>query len=174
VLRTAIDPLAVVATVRRELLQIDAGVVMEKVKTMEHLRDESISAQRFAMTLISAFSVVALALAVIGIFGVMSHTVVQRSHEIGIRMAIGAQQHHVLHLILRQGMLLASIGIVLGLAGALAVTGVLRSLLFEINPTDPLTFVAISGLLVIVTGLACWLPARRATKIDPLAVLRSE
>lgn len=174
VLRTEVEPLAVVATVRRELAQIDPGVVVEKVKTMERIRDESIAAQRFAMTLISIFSIVALALAVVGVFGVMSHAVVQRSHEIGIRMAIGAQRYHVLALILRQGLLLAAIGLVVGLAGAFAVTGVLRSLLFEITPTDPLTFAAICALLLAVIALACWLPARRATKIDPLVVLRSE
>ena len=174
VVRTAIDPLGVVASVRQELQRVDAGVVVEKVKTMEHIRDESIAAQRFAMTLISAFSIVALVLAIVGVFGVMSHAVVQRSHEIGVRMAIGAQRSHVLSLILRQGMLLAGIGIVLGVAGALAVTGVLRSLLFEVSPTDLLTFGSIAVLLVVVTALACWIPARRATKIDPLAVLRSE
>jgi putative ABC transport system permease protein len=174
VLRTSVEPLGVVAEARRELRQIDPGVIVEKVKTMERIRDDSISAQRFAVTLLSAFSAVALVLAAVGIYGVMAHTVAQRSHEIGIRVAIGAQKWHVLRLILGHGLALTAIGIVLGLAGAAALTRVLQSLLFEIEPTDPLTFTAVPLVLVTVALLACWLPARRATSIDPVVVLRSE
>jgi putative ABC transport system permease protein len=172
VIRTASDPLAAAALVRRELQEIDPGVVVEEIKTMDRIRDDSIAAQRFALGLLGAFAMVALLLSVVGIYGVMSHSVLQRSHEIGVRMAIGAQHRDVLQLILRQGLGLAVVGIVLGLAGALALTGVLRSLLFEINPADPVTFVVISLLLAMVVVLACWLPARRATRIDPLIVLR--
>lgn len=172
--RTQTDPTAVAALVRRELQAIDPGVVVESVKPMDRIRDDSLSQQRFAMSLLAAFAVVALALSVVGIYGVMSHSVLQRSHEIGIRLAIGAQPRDVLRLILRQGLLLAVVGIVVGVAGAFALTGTLRNLLFEIQPTDPLTFAVIPLLLALVTLLACWLPARRATKIDPMIVLRSE
>lgn len=141
---------------------------------MERIRADSVSTQNFAMTLISAFSAVALALAIIGIYGVMSYSAAQRSHEIAIRIAIGASQQDVLRLILNEALLLAMIGIAVGLAGASAVTRVLHNLLFGITPTDPLTFTAVAALLVLVTLFASWLPAHRATKIDPLLALNSE
>jgi putative ABC transport system permease protein len=174
VVRTKVDPLALVAAVRHELQQIDPGVVIERIKTMERIRGESVAAQNFAMTLISAFSVVALALALIGIYGVMSYSVAQRAHEFAIRMAIGASQQSVLRLILKEGLFLALIGIAFGLAGAAAATRVLHTLLFEITATDPLTFAVVVSLLVLATLFASWLPARRATKVDPMLALRSE
>jgi putative ABC transport system permease protein len=174
VLRTKIDPLSVVAETRRTLQQIDPGVVVEEIKSMDQIRAESISAQRFAMILLAAFSIIALLLAMIGIYGVMAHSVVQRSREIGIRMAVGAQSEDVLRLILRRGFVLALVGIVFGLAGAWALSGTLRSLLFDVDSADPVTFAVVPLLLALVTLLACWLPARRATRIDPIIVLRAE
>jgi putative ABC transport system permease protein len=174
VVRTATDPLGAAQLVRRQLQLIDPGVVVEQIKTMDRIRDDSISAQRFATMLLSSFALVAVMLAVVGVYGVMSHSVLQRSHEIGVRMAIGAQRRDVLELILRQGFVLAVIGIVMGLAGAGALSRALRILLFEINPADPVTFASMAVLLAGVILLACWLPARRATRIDPLVVLRSE
>jgi putative ABC transport system permease protein len=167
VVRTATDPLGAAQLVRRQLQLIDPGVVVEQIKTMDRIRDDSISAQRFATMLLSSFALVAVMLAVVGVYGVMSH-------EIGVRMAIGAQRRDVLELILRQGFVLAVIGIVMGLAGAGALSRALRILLFEINPADPVTFASMAVLLAGVILLACWLPARRATRIDPLVVLRSE
>jgi putative ABC transport system permease protein len=174
VVRTQADPRGVIADVRRALQGVDPAVVIEEVKTMDAIRNQSIAAQRFAMTLIAAFAVMALVLSVVGLYGVMSHSVLQRSHEIGIRMAIGAQQHHVLRMILRQGATLVALGMIVGLVGALALTGTLRSLLYEVGAADPVTFVMVCALLIVVTLLACLLPARRATKIDPLVALRAE
>ncbi len=174
VVRTAADPRGLIPAVRRALQGVDPAVVIEEIKTMDAIRDQSIAAQRFAMSLIAAFALVALALAIVGLYGVMSHAVAQRSHEIGIRMAIGAQRHHVLRLILRQGALLAGLGIVLGLTGAFTLTGTLRSLLYDVDAVDPLTFIAVPLLLILVVLLACLIPARRATRIDPLVALRAE
>jgi putative ABC transport system permease protein len=174
IVRSKLDAIALTETVRRELLKIDPGVIVEKAKTMDRIRDESVSAQRFTMTTISIFSVLALILAAVGIYGVMSHSVAQRTHELGVRMAIGAQPHHILRLILGQGLVLTLVGIAVGLASSIALTRVLRNLLFEVDATDPLTFVAVPILLTAVTLLACWVPARRATKIDPLVVIRNE
>lgn len=174
VLRAQVDPMSLVEPIRRVLKTVDAGVVIENVKSMDRIRNDSISAQRFALLLIAAFSAAALLLAIGGIYGVMSHTVLQRSHEIGIRVAIGAGKSDILRLILGHGFSLAMIGITFGLAGAAALTRVLHSLLFNANPIDPATFAVTSLLLVGVILIACWLPAQRATKIDPLKVLRSE
>jgi putative ABC transport system permease protein len=174
VVRTQTDPRGVIADVRRALQGVDPTVVIEEVKTMEAIRDQSIAVQRFAMALIAAFAVMALVLSVVGLYGVMSHSVLQRSHEIGVRMAIGAQQHHVLRMVLRQGAILVALGLLFGLAGAFALTRTLRSLLYDVDATDPLTFVLMCALLMCVTMLACFLPAWRATKISPLVALRAE
>ena len=124
--------------------------------------------------LLGLFSALALALAVIGLYGVMSYTVTQRTHELGVRLALGAQAADVLKLILKQGLKLALTGIVIGLLTALALTRWIETLLFNVRPTDPLTFTVIALLLLAVALLACWLPARRATKVDPLIALRHE
>jgi putative ABC transport system permease protein len=174
VLRTQNEPTEIIEAARRELRHVDPGVVIEKVKTMDRIRDDSVSVQRFAMALISAFSVAALVLAAVGIYGVMSHSVAQRSHEFGIRMAIGAQRHQVFGLVLKQAFVLTLIGIVVGLVGAMSLTRVLRGMLFEVVPTDPLTFATVPLILVLTMLLASWIPADRATAIDPIVTLRSE
>jgi putative ABC transport system permease protein len=141
---------------------------------MDSLLASSIARARFSALLLAVFASVALALAAIGIYGVISYVVAQRGHEIGLRMALGAQARDVVRLVLRNGMMLAGLGVAIGLAGAFALTRVLTSLLFGVTPTDAVTFVTVSALLLIVAFLACYIPARRATKVDPLVALRYE
>jgi putative ABC transport system permease protein len=135
---------------------------------------ESVAQPRFRTVLLGVFAALALMMAVIGLYAVMAVSVAQRTHELGIRVALGAQRRDVIGLVLRQGIKLVSLGIVIGLAGAWALTRVLTTLLFEVKPTDPLTFVAVPVLLIAVAILACWLPARQAASVDPLTALRYE
>jgi putative ABC transport system permease protein len=153
---------------------MDPNVPIFDVKTMEQWLSESLARRRFAMLMLGLFAVVAMLLAGIGIYGVMSYTVAQRTREIGIRVALGAQTRDVLRLVVRQGMSLTGIGVGIGLVVAIAATRVMASLLFGVGATDPITFVAIALLLAIVALLACYLPARRATKVDPMIALRHE
>ena len=141
---------------------------------MESLLAKSIARSRFNTVLLAIFALVALALATVGIYGVMSYAVTQRTHEIGIRMALGAQGPDVLKLVLRNGMMLALIGVVTGVAGAFALTRLMSTLLFGVTPTDAITFTAVSASLFVVAFFACYIPARRATKVDPLVALRYE
>jgi putative ABC transport system permease protein len=141
---------------------------------MEQRLSESLARRRFAMLMLGLFAVIALLLASVGIYGVMSYTVAQRTSEIGIRVALGAQKRDVLRMIVRQGMSLAGIGIGLGLVAAIAATRLMVSLLFDVRATDPLTFVVIALLLALVALAACWIPARRAAKVDPMVALRIE
>ena len=135
---------------------------------------EQVASSKFNMALLALFAFLAVALAGVGIYGVMTYTVTQRTHEIGIRMALGAQRVNVLRLVLRQGIVLAALGIGVGSAGALALTRFLASLLYEVQPRDPITFVAVAVVLGAVALLATFLPARRATKVDPLVALHYE
>ena len=144
------------------------------LQPMSERLSTSLGPRRFAVTLLSTFASIALFMAALGLYGVISYAVVQRTQEIGIRMALGAQRRNVLGMVLRQGMALVALGIVAGLAGAVAFGRAMRSLLFNVSPTDPLTFTVISVLLCIVALLACWLPARSATKVDPMEALRYE
>jgi putative ABC transport system permease protein len=174
VVRTASDPLSMTAAVKSQIQAIDKDLPITNAKTMQQLLAESISGRRFNMLLLAIFATVSLALAIVGIYGVMSYAVSQRTQEIGIRMALGAQAIDVLKLVVKNGMSLALIGVALGLAGAFALTRLLASLLFQVTPTDGATFSGVAICLIVVALLACYIPARRATKVDPLVALRNE
>jgi putative ABC transport system permease protein len=174
VVRTQGDPLNLVGAIRREIHAIDPEQPVAAVRTMNDWIDTSAATPRFNTLLLGLFAVVALLLATTGIYGVMSYVVAQRTHEIGVRMALGAGRWNVLNLVLRQGMGLVLIGVVLGLFGAFAVTRVMSALLFGVTAKDPFTFAVVAVLLALVAFVACYIPARRATKVDPLVALRYE
>ncbi len=172
--RTANDPSALSTAIQREILAVDGQLPVSKIRTMEQVVSESTARQNFNMLLLSIFAGMALLLAAIGIYGLMSYTVEQRTQEIGIRMALGAGRGDMLKLIVRQGMLLSGIGVAVGLAAAFGLARVLSSLLFGVKATDPLTYATVAVVLFSVALFACYVPARRATKIDPLIALRYE
>ncbi|MBA3255725.1 MAG: ABC transporter permease [Pyrinomonadaceae bacterium] len=172
VLRTQGDPTTLAAAVRREVQAIDPDQPVAAVKTMQQWLDTSVAAPRYRTALLGLFALVALVLASTGIYGVMSYSVTQRTHEIGVRMALGARQLDVLKLVVRQGMSLVVIGVGLGLLGAFALTRLMTTLLFGVTAKDPITFVSVATLLALVALLACYIPARRATRVDPLEALR--
>ena len=174
VARTTADQTTLTAAVRREVQAIDANQPVFNVNTMEQVLAESLASQRLSMLLLSIFAGVAMILAAVGIYGVLSYTVIQRTHEIGIRMALGARVVDVIRLVLGHAMMLVLIGIGLGLVGAFAVTRVMASLLYGVSATDPLTFGGVSLLLAAIALIACLIPARRATKVDPMVALRHE
>ncbi|HJQ32693.1 MAG TPA: ABC transporter permease [Pyrinomonadaceae bacterium] len=165
---------AVAAAVRREVLAIDRGLPVYGVRTLPAVMSEAVAAPRFRTYLLGVFAVLALVLALVGIYGVMSYAVTQRTHEFGVRVALGAQTRDVLRLVVGQGTALALAGVLIGLAASFALTRVMSGLLYGVTPTDPLTFAFISLLLVAVALLACLVPARRAAKVDPLVALRYE
>jgi putative ABC transport system permease protein len=174
VIRTSGDPQAVVNPVCREIWSVDKDQPIYRIATMGDLVSTSVAQRRFTLILIGFFAVIALLLAAVGIYGVMSQLVAQRTHEVGIRMALGAQTGDVLKLVIGEGMRLALIGLAIGLSASLALSRWLKDLLFAVEPTDPVTFSAIVFLLMVAALLACYLPARRAAKIDPLSALRHE
>jgi len=174
VIRSQGDPASLAAAVRKEVLQIDPNQPVADVRTMEQWLDRAVAGPRYRTTLLGLFALVALALASTGIYGVMSYSVSQRTHEIGVRMALGARRNDVLSLVVGQGMTLVIIGVAIGLAGAFALTRLMASLLFGVTAKDPFTFVVVSALLAVVAFVACYMPARRATKVDPLTALRYE
>ena len=173
-IRTSADPLNLTAAVRREVQALDPNQPVYNVNTMERTIEQSLDTQRLSMTLLAILASLALILAAVGIYGVMSYTVSQRTHEIGIRVAIGAQPRDVFRLVLGQGMTLTLIGVVVGLMGAFGLTRLMTRMLFGVEPTDPTTFAAIAILLIGVALVACYLPGRRATRVDPLVALRYE
>jgi putative ABC transport system permease protein len=174
VVRTSGDPAALTATVRGAVKELDKDQLIWQTRTLDELRSASVASRRFNMMLLGLFAVVALLLAVLGIYGVMAYSVTRRTHEIGIRIALGAQARDVLKLIIGQGMTLAVIGVALGLLGALAVTRTMASLLYGVSATDPAIFAGLALLLAFVALVACYVPARRATKVDPMVALRYE
>jgi len=174
VIRTPRDLSDVTRAVRAELDQLDKDLPIENARAMTQLVESSVAQRKLSVRLLSGFAGVALLLAAIGLYGVLAYTVTQRAREIGIRTALGAQRADVIGLVLRQGMTLAGLGILVGVAGAFALTRFIRSMLFGVTPTDPLTFTGIPGLLTTIALLACWLPARRAANVDPMEALRCE
>jgi len=174
VIRTQGDAANLTAAVRKEVKAIDPDQPIAAVKTMDEWIATAVSAPRYRTSLLGLFALIAMILACTGIYGVMSYSVAQRTHEIGVRMALGARRFDVLKLVVRQGMSLVFIGVAIGLLGAVALTRVMSSLLFEVTPKDPVTFTAVGTLLILVALVACFIPARRATKVDPLVALRCE
>jgi len=172
--RTQGDPGAAAQTLKQEIWKIDSQLPVTKVRAMSEVAATSFAARRFNMTLLSLFAGLALVLAAIGIYGVMSNAVTQRTHEIGVRVALGARAIDVLKLVIRNGMTLVLIGVVVGLAGAFALTRLMTALLFGVTPMDGLTIGIVSAVLIGAAFLACYIPARRATKVDPLVALRYE
>jgi putative ABC transport system permease protein len=173
-IRTKSDPLSLTPDIRNAVLSLDPNQPIYEVKTLDQRVAESVAVTRSLMFLFGTFAMLALVLASVGIYGIVSYSVSQRTHEIGIRMALGAQRAHVLRLIMRNGIALAITGIVIGIGGALALTRFLKTLLFGIAPTDSPTFIAVSIGLFVIAIAACLIPARRATKVDPLVALRYE
>ncbi len=174
VLQTASNPLALASAVRREIYALDPSATVSDFRTMQQVLATSTAPRRFSTLLLSIFAAVALALAVIGIYGIMSWSVTQRTQEIGIRMALGADARGILKLILGRGLQLSTVGLAIGLAATLALTRLLSTQLFEISPHDPWVLTGVSALMLAVTTAACYLPARRATKVDPITTLRAE
>jgi putative ABC transport system permease protein len=174
VVRTTGDPMLIAATVSGVVRDLDPALPIYRMQSMSDLVADSLVRPRFLSILLGAFSAIALALAAVGIYGVMAYSVSQRTQEIGVRMALGARTSDVLKMVLSQGVKLASAGVAIGLAGAFALTRVMSTLLFEVSVTDPATFAAVVVLLAVVALLACYIPARRAMKVDPLQALRHE
>jgi putative ABC transport system permease protein len=173
-IKTAADPAALVRAARAEIQSVDGALPIASVRTMDEVIHASHSRPRFLAMLLTIFSAVALTLAALGIYGVISYSVAQRTSEFGIRLAMGAEPRTVLGMVLSQGMLLGAVGILAGAAGAFALTRYIKELLFQIDALDPLTFAAMAAVLAAVTAVACYVPARRATKVDPMTALRAE
>ena len=174
VVKTTTEPAALLAEMRQQVSQLDPALPIFGINTMKEMRDRNVAPEKLNLGLLGGFAVLALALAVIGLYGLLSFTVAQRQREIGVRMALGAQRFDVLSSVVRQGMRLVFIGAFVGLLGSFALTRVLISVLFNVRPTDPLTLISVTLSLCVVALLACYIPARRATKIDPMEALRYE
>jgi putative ABC transport system permease protein len=172
--RTSSDPMSMLPALQGQIHSLDKDLPPFDIKTMEQWLEDSLASRRFSMVLLGLFAALALILAAVGIYGVVSYAVAQRTHEIGVRMALGATRRSVLVMVIRNGLVLTAMGVALGLAGASALTRLLARLLYDVKPTDPMTFGAVALLLVGVTLLACYIPARRATKVDPMVALRYE
>jgi putative ABC transport system permease protein len=173
-IRTSTEPLSLANSVRQVVWSLDRTIPITGVQTMEEILRSRVVQQRFNTALLGFFALLALFLSSAGIYSVIAYAVSQRTHEIGVRMALGAQAADVLRMVLLQGMSLALIGVGIGLGASFALTRWLQELLFEVSATDPLTLASIAFLLIIVAFLACWIPARRATRVDPLSALRCE
>jgi ABC-type antimicrobial peptide transport system permease subunit len=174
VVRTSGDPAALAPAIKRAVWSVDANQPIQRVMTMDGLIALSASQRRFALVIIESFALAALVLAAVGIYGVLSGSVTERMREIGVRSALGATRRSILTLIVRQGLTLVLLGIVIGVGGALAATRALVSLMFDVSRLDPVTYFGVGALLVGVSLLACWLPAWRAARVDPVITLRAE
>ena len=174
VLRTSVPPTGLTDTVRSAVYAVDPNLPLSNIRTLDQIVAKSISQPRFYMTLLGIFAAVALVLAAIGIFGVLSYAVAQRTREIGIRMALGAREGSVVRMVVRQAMTLVLTGVLVGTVAALFLSRTMTKMLFSVQPTDPVTFGSVALVLVGVALLACYVPARRATRVDPMAALRAE
>jgi putative ABC transport system permease protein len=174
VVRTAGDPATIASNLNGAIWQVDKDLPVTRIRTMDEVRAVSLASYRLNLLLFASFAALALALATLGAYGVLAYSVAQRTSEIGIRLALGARRNDVLHLVIREGMRLAGSGIVLGLIGALVFTRLMTGMIYGVSSTDPLTFLAVATLLVLVALAACYLPARRATRVDPIVALRYE
>jgi ABC-type antimicrobial peptide transport system permease subunit len=174
VARTTGDPLALVSPIRKIVSELDRDQPIANVATMDARMDTAVARPRLQTTVFSVFALVAILLAVVGIYGVISYSVSQRAKEIGIRLALGSSRRDVVALVFRNGFVLVAAGIVLGLAAALALARVMRSMVFQVSTTDPMVFGAIAMLLLATAACAAWIPARRAARLDPLVTLRTE
>jgi len=174
VVHTRTDPVTLIPALRRVVAEVDSAQALYLVRSFDSVMNNALAPRRLPMILLAVFAGAALLLAALGLYGVMSFVVTQRTREIGLRLSLGAQKRQILGLILRQGLALVVVGIVVGLGGALALTRLLQSLLFEVSPIDLLSFTLVPTVLVLVGLFACWLPARRATLVDPIQALRYE
>jgi putative ABC transport system permease protein len=172
--RTFGDPASMTKSITAVVRSVDPNLPLDQVKTMDQLVDESLAGDRFSTVLFSSFAGVALLLAAIGIYGVMSFAVAQRTHEIGLRIALGAGPNQVLRLVLQEGMVLAFLGLLVGLAGTYFVGRVMKTLLYQVNAMDPAAISAVATVLLLAAFFACYIPARRATQVDPMVALREE
>jgi putative ABC transport system permease protein len=172
--QSSANPMPLVPAIVRAVQSVDQDARITDIQTVDQILSDSSAEPRFQTALVGSFGILGFILAITGVYGVISYSVVQQTHEIGVRMALGAQRGDILHMILREGMLLAITGIAVGIGGALALTRVLRSMLFEIELTDPATFVGVAIFLTVADLAACYIPARRATRVDPMAALRHE
>jgi len=174
VLRTSVDPVSLVSAVRKQVSDLDKNLPVFGVQTMDDVLSAEVASQRFNAGALAGFAGLAVLLAGVGIYGVMAYAVSQRTREMGVRMALGAGQGNVLRMILNQGLRLAAMGVVLGLAASFGLTRLMSGLLFGVKPSDPETFVFVTAALLMVALAACWIPAWRATRVDPVIALRYE
>jgi ABC-type antimicrobial peptide transport system permease subunit len=163
-----------VSELRSAVREIDASLPMVKMRTMDDVFEDAVERPRFLALLLATFAGIALLLAAVGTYGILSYIVTERRQEIGIRMALGAERSSVLAMVLRQGLVLTGVGLLAGFAGSFLLNKTLASLLFNVKPTDPLTLAAVGGLIIVVAFVACFVPAHNATRTDPLVVLRQE
>jgi len=168
------DPMRLAGLAQREIRALSPDQPISDLKSMRKVISDNVSQPRFYTLLLGVFAAIALLLAVTGLYGVLSYSVSQRAHEIGIRMALGASRLGIFRLVLGQVMVLVSAGVILGLAGAFALTRLIATQLYQTTPTDPATFLAVSGMMIAVAAAAAWIPARRALKVDPIIALRCE
>jgi putative ABC transport system permease protein len=171
---TEIDPTSVASSVRAAILELDAGIPVYEMRTMEQTISDDTAPQRFVLLLQLVFASVAASLAAVGLYAVLSYSVAQRTAEMGVRMALGADRGEVRRMVIRQGMGFVGAAVVIGVAGALAASRLLQALLFEVSAAEPAVYVAVVGLLTMVALVACWIPARRASGVDPVVALRSD